>query len=86
MSDIIAACSTPPGKGAIAVIRLSGKGCVELASRLFSPMPDAPGKTRVGYFPRSFSKTGQCAYTIPPHVRSPGKTWRNFMCTAVSPL
>ena len=67
MSDIIAACSTPPGKGAIAVIRLSGKGCVELASRLFSPMPDAPGKTRVGYFSAEFFKDRSvCVYYTAP--------------------
>ncbi|MEY3351680.1 MAG: tRNA uridine-5-carboxymethylaminomethyl(34) synthesis GTPase MnmE, partial [Bacteroidota bacterium] len=32
--DIIVALATPPGVGAIGVIRLSGKGCVEMVSRL----------------------------------------------------
>ena len=32
--DIIVALATPPGVGAIGVIRLSGKGCIEMVSRL----------------------------------------------------
>lgn len=34
-SDIICAISTAPGTGAIAVIRLSGKGCIALVDRLY---------------------------------------------------
>lgn len=37
LSDIIAAVSTPRGTGGIAVIRISGSGAVELASRVFAP-------------------------------------------------
>ncbi len=33
--DIITAISTPPGMGAIAVIRLSGEGCIAVVDRLF---------------------------------------------------
>lgn len=35
MSDIICAISTPPGMGAIAVIRLSGEGCIALTDTFF---------------------------------------------------
>src|SRR5690554_6674497 len=35
MNDIICAISTPPGMGAIAVIRLSGKGSIAVADNLF---------------------------------------------------
>jgi len=35
MNDIICAISTPPGMGAIAVIRLSGKGSIAVADTLF---------------------------------------------------
>lgn len=35
MSDIICAISTPPGMGAIAVIRLSGEGSATLTDQLF---------------------------------------------------
>jgi len=34
-SDVIVAISTPPGTGGIAVIRLSGKGSIELADKIF---------------------------------------------------
>lgn len=34
-NNIIAAISTPPGIGGIAVIRLSGKGCIELTDKVF---------------------------------------------------
>lgn len=33
--SIICAISTPPGTGGIAVIRLSGKGCIELADKVY---------------------------------------------------
>ena len=35
-NDIIAAISTPAGSGAIAVIRVSGSGCIELVNKTFS--------------------------------------------------
>ncbi len=34
--DIIAALATPPGEGAISVIRLSGNGCAEIADKIFA--------------------------------------------------
>lgn len=33
--DIICALSTPPGSGAIAIVRLTGKGCIELIQSIF---------------------------------------------------
>lgn len=35
-TDIIAAISTPAGVGGIAVVRLSGKGCIELVDKIFA--------------------------------------------------
>ncbi|MDE7373924.1 MAG: tRNA uridine-5-carboxymethylaminomethyl(34) synthesis GTPase MnmE, partial [Odoribacter sp.] len=35
VSDIICAVSTAPGMGAIAVVRLSGEGCIALADRMY---------------------------------------------------
>ncbi len=35
-SDVIAAISTPPGKGGVAVIRISGEGALEVAERVFT--------------------------------------------------
>ncbi|MHC1695780.1 MAG: tRNA uridine-5-carboxymethylaminomethyl(34) synthesis GTPase MnmE [Eubacteriales bacterium] len=39
---IIAALATPPGKGGIAVIRVSGQGAIELAGRIFIPASGRP--------------------------------------------
>ncbi len=36
-ADIIAAISTPPGKGGVAVIRVSGEGCFAILEKLFVP-------------------------------------------------
>lgn len=33
--SVICAIATAPGMGAIAVIRLSGKGCIEICDRVF---------------------------------------------------
>jgi len=35
--NIIAAISTPPGKGGVAIIRISGEGAIEVAARVFHP-------------------------------------------------
>src|SRR5579872_1187062 len=45
-NDVIAAASTAPGEGAIAVIRLSGPKAFEIASTVFSrPVSDFPSHT-----------------------------------------
>ncbi len=41
-SDLIAALATPPGAGALAVIRLSGPGAFAAASAFLAPAPRAP--------------------------------------------
>jgi tRNA modification GTPase len=42
LSDPIVALATPPGRSAIAVIRLSGTGVREVAARCLRPFPGAP--------------------------------------------
>lgn len=42
MDDIIAAISTPPGKGGIGIIRLSGPGSVSLAEKFIAPKKGKP--------------------------------------------
>ncbi len=37
VEDTIAALSTPPGEGGIAIVRISGKDALEIASRIFLP-------------------------------------------------
>ena len=48
--NVIAAISTPPGKGGVAVIRMSGKGSLEIAERVFLPVS---GKRITEYRPRT---------------------------------
>ncbi len=36
--NVIASISTPPGKGGVAVIRISGEGALEVAARVFAPL------------------------------------------------
>lgn len=74
VSDIIAAISTPPGRGGVAVVRLSGAGALEIAENMFEPA----GKTAVRDFqpyrmyPGSadcgaFRDFGMCVYFRAPH-------------------
>ena len=41
-ADTIAAISTPPGPGAIGILRLSGPLAVEVAQASFRPQPAPP--------------------------------------------
>ncbi len=50
-ADTIVACATPPGRGAVAIIRLSGPQAFEIVQRLFHPStasPIEPWKLRHG--------------------------------------
>ena len=38
LTQVIAAVSTPPGKGGVAIIRMSGDGAFEIAERVFFPL------------------------------------------------
>ncbi len=38
LTQVIAAVSTPPGKGGVAIIRMSGEGAFEIAERVFFPI------------------------------------------------
>ena len=38
LTQVIAAVSTPPGKGGVAIIRMSGDGAFEIADKVFSPV------------------------------------------------
>ncbi len=49
MNDIIAAIATPPGSGALGIVRLSGAGCLALCDRFFAPRAGAPLSERKGY-------------------------------------
>lgn len=49
VNDIIAAISTPPGKGGVALIRVSGKGAFDIADKIFR---SRAGKALCEYKPR----------------------------------
>lgn len=48
LDDVIAAIATPPGKGAVGIVRVSGKGSLEMVSRLWQGKN--PCKLRGGRF------------------------------------
>jgi tRNA modification GTPase len=48
LQDTIVAVATPPGRGALAIVRLSGPGSITIGSRLVHPWPDAARESRVG--------------------------------------
>ena len=50
LSDVIAAISTPPGKGGVAVIRVSGEGAFSVIERVFRPVS---GRKISDYRPRT---------------------------------
>ncbi len=50
--SVIAAISTPSGKGGVALIRISGEGAIEIASKVFipkskKPLSEIPARTQV---------------------------------------
>ena len=66
--DIIIAQATPPGKGAISIVRMSGAGCIEVLNNFFSKdLEEVKGNEAVfGNFKEA--KTGkvidECVLTI----------------------
>ena len=74
MEEVIAAVATPPGKGGVAVVRLSGRGVLAVAEKMFVPA----GRTAVAAFEPyrmypgnincgAFSDFGLCVYFKAPH-------------------
>ncbi len=64
---IIAALSTPHGRGAINVIRLSGDGSKQLAQKMFSPFPDRANYLKAGTIRTElFDDKGMCVFFDAP--------------------
>ena len=73
MTDIISAVSTASGVGGVAIIRMSGDGCLELAGKMFAP---SGGKKVSGFSPNTmyaglidgdgFKDFGFCVYFKAP--------------------
>ncbi len=54
-ADNIAALATPPGRGAIAIVRISGPGVREVAARV---VPDAPLRSRYAHYTTILDQRG----------------------------
>ena len=54
----IAAISTPPGKGGVAVIRISGKDALEIAGKMFLPK----GRYKISDLPARMQIYGNILY------------------------
>ena len=74
--NVIAAISTPPGKGGVAVIRMSGTGAIEIADRVFLPISGKsitayPARTQIyGYIIHNEEKIDDGMLTVFPSPRS----------------
>lgn len=67
MNDTIVACSTARGKGAVAIIRLSGSEALPIAEKVFSPMPKEPMRLVRGVFSAEYFKDdGMCVFFRAP--------------------
>ena len=87
--DTIAAISTPPGEGAIALIRISGRDAIEIADKIFR------GKEKPSEFPSHAQRLGQIVENDKlvdqvmlsvhraPRV-TPAKIWSRSVVTAES--
>ncbi len=58
LNAVIAAVSTPPGKGGVAIIRVSGEGAFEIAERIFVPK----GKRKIFDYPPRHQIYGDVVY------------------------
>jgi len=69
---VIAAISTPPGKGGVAIIRMCGEGALALAEEVFfsvsgKKIPDYPPRTQIyGYIIEKEEKLDDCLLTYFP--------------------
>lgn len=67
MSKTIVALSTAVGRSAIAVVRMSGDDCVEIAKKIFSPFPCQPNLLKPGVLKtRNFDEHAMCVYFAAP--------------------
>ena len=57
-TSVIAAVSTPPGKGGVAIIRISGEGAIEIASSVFFPR----SKKELSSYPARMQVRGDIFY------------------------
>ena len=67
MSEKITAISTPIGRGAISIVRMSGDGVIDVASQMFAKMPEQPGLLQLGKLDAGeFCDQAMCVYFKAP--------------------
>ena len=80
MSNTIVALSTARGKSAIAVVRMSGDGALDVAKKVFSPMPEQPNLLKVGNLQTAnFVEHAMCVWFKAPHSYT-GEDMVEFHC------
>ena len=78
--ETIVALSTPVGRSAVAVIRMSGDDCIQIAQKFFSPLPKQPNLLKVGrLYTQSFTEQAMCVYFTAPHSYT-GENMVEFHC------
>ena len=71
LTDPIAALATPPGRSALAVIRVSGIGAFEVAGRVIADFTTDPRRATLGWFRDADGQTiDRGVYTVYPGPRS----------------
>ena len=79
-NQTIVALSTPVGRSAIAVVRMSGEDSIEIAKKFFSPMPKKPNVVKVGNLVTpNFVEQAMCVYFVAPHSYT-GENTVEFYC------
>ena len=60
--DTIVACSTPPGRGAISVVRIEGKESIRISEKIVGK--DLKNNTQIVNFPLDIDLFEKCVLTI----------------------
>ncbi len=80
MEKTIVALSTAIGKSAIAVVRMSGNDSIDIAKKIFSPMPKEANYLKVGNLKtENFDEQAMCVYFVAPHSYT-GENMVEFHC------
>ncbi|MCM1042689.1 MAG: tRNA uridine-5-carboxymethylaminomethyl(34) synthesis GTPase MnmE [Corallococcus sp.] len=80
MSNTIVALSTPVGRSAVAVVRMSGEDSKKIANKIFSPMPTLPNTLKVGNLQTAeFTEHAMCVYFDAPRSYT-GEDMVEFHC------
>lgn len=80
MNTTIVALSTARGRAAIAVIRMSGDASIDIAKKIFSPMPQSPNLLKVGKLQtKHFTEQAMCVYFAAPRSYT-GENMVEFHC------